>query len=423
MAELNVPSMVVEGVELDNLLKYFRYCGLKVHRITKHGFLNKHGYIYLVAEQSPADIIENHFDYANYTYDNLFVQNRLSKAARRWVSRKAGNTSDSTLLKNLLSTPEALELERIHSYTYVICSTERKYSSTYMEHVMDHAYDQIVRFPWVDRRKTISNDWYNVNGVLGVDIASNNYMIEPFQEITSCKAELDPRHLILLSAYVFERGFPAGIGLRGVTAHGVDFLTESFMEKTGIQIPKAHTRKPANNLAMYVYTGSVASRGYLPIKLKEVAANDRYQEINKLRSRVRLDKDYQRDQVLQTNLTVRNKIELSARILANRSKIIQGDPYAGIPIKLSADRKMLRTLTYPDDLEFDKSMLAPNTALTENIKQSLGKILQTLRNTKNHVIQERSKIFVKPSTPFVDMKTAIQLVQRFNLRTSVVVIS
>jgi hypothetical protein len=411
VAELKVPTMVVEGVDVSYLTRYFEYAGLIIHRQPfKHGFLDKIGYIYLICATPPATAIQTHFNLSSYTYANLFETGLLSAQARQWVLSKVPNDDPKTI-QLLLNIPESLELERINTYTYVTCSTARKGGGTYMPHVMDHAYDQVVRFAWVDRHKTISNDWYNTTPVAGVGIAHNNYMIEPFQEITSCKADIDPRHLISLAAYVFERGFPAGVGLRGITAHGVDFMAESLLEKFTVQIPKAYTRKPASSLAMYSFTGSVASRGYLPIKLKEVAAKERQHDLDSLRSKLRLNKEYQREQLLKNSAVSQYRLETAAKILAIRSKIVEGDPFAGIPIRLRGSQKA--PLKVPKDFPITLELVAYNNTLVTNVRSAAASYLQKLRNTKNQEAEKRPRIIALATAPFVDMSTAIDLLKLF----------
>jgi len=403
--ELKVATMVVEGIEYSNMAKFLTYCGLKIHSVEKHQFLNKDGYIYILSDINPDIIIKNHFEEKNYTYQNLFINKSLSDEARKLALEKSGGSKNEKVIVNMLSVPNVLELERIHTYCYIVLHTERKNkTSAYMEHIMNHAYDQIVRFPWVDRRKTISNDWYNVNLVLGVDIAHNNYMIEPHREISACGAGIDPRHLISFTALVFEKGFPAGSGLKGVITHGIDFLTEVFTEKADSQLLKGYTRKPSTNLALYLFTGGIATRGIQRLKEAEVASKERLRENEIIRSQARFGKSARYPEASKVITKTENNTEVAARILAIRSRILSGDPFAGIETIIVLDNRILQNLAYPKDYLISDSLQASDKELTRTIAREMIPIRTKLYNTKRNVAEQTARIIIKASAPVVDVE-------------------
>jgi len=394
--KLDNARIITEGVDLDQIRQALDYCGLKIYLEQEHDFLFKPGYFYLFSKESPETIIKRHFDEKTYTYEKVFGEKIVSDQARKWAKDRMG-TKDLTTINF-----GNLQLERISHYTYLELDTSRKISKPqHLNHLINHAYDQVTRFPWVDRSKTVSNDWFNVTLALGVDIARNKYIMEPYKEIIACGARLDLRHLTSFAAYVFEKGQPAGIGLSAMKAHAVDFFSEATLERHHVQLLKAHYRKPATNLASYAFTGAVPSRGVLETRRQEVSMMERMASLDKLRADLRFGKKFKRE-IGQVNIMkVQSKFDTAAMILGIKAQMIKGDPFAGI--KLLANREK-ETPQYPEDEQIKEENLAPNKRIVALIDKKVDKIYNKILNTKKHEYQEPKKIIVKASARIFDVE-------------------
>lgn len=394
--ELNLNRMSDNGVTHDEIIHFLNYSGITVVREVRHPFLQAIGYFYVSSPISPLAIIKRHLNPKSYTYESLYSRNRsLSRAAQAYVTALLGTTKPTPEnVRAFLSDPEALELERISTYTYVVLRTERKFKLAkdaprfIVKHFTNHALSQIVMFPWVDMQKTITNDWHTNVRVFGVDVTHNHFLVEPSRNMAACDSSNDIRHLILMTAFIFEKGMAAGISLRGIVSHGTGFFTEVMTEVANKQIFNAFLRPADRSTAVTFFTGGISSRNNMALRRAEVAAKDRLRDQEAARTALRFGKK---------SVTTAKTPKLAATALVVRSKLVAGDPYAGVATSNWFNVRELSSLVLPEDITIDREDSSYNELIVLSIAPETREQLSNLRNMKNISQNTHIKVVITPA--------------------------
>jgi len=301
----------------------------------------------------------------------------------------------------LLNNTGQMNLDRLRKYVYAILYVKRKdkKGKTAIDtHVIPHAYSEIIRFPFVDRNKTISNDWYNVQQVLGVEIARNNYIMEPYQLMLGCDAKIDLRHLTLIGDYIFEKGYSAGIGLHGQIKHGVGFLTQASIEQSEKQLIGSVFKgraEPITNIAVSTFMGTPPILG-IRSRESQVKQMEKFEKIERSRTMIRFGK---RKNVLPGNPQIEATNE-DAILLAVKALMIETDPYSSIPT-ITVEHEEMKTIMQPDDIKIKTTYTAKT--ITDRVDKGLDQVLRKVRNLRSHRRKEISKPILPDSTKLIDM--------------------
>lgn len=360
-------------------------------------------YIYVDSPTDPLTIIRAHFDPASYYNEetgSTYAENEnLSLTAKQAIAAHL-QEKPSTLIVSELQNIESQYLDSISKYYYAVLSVAKKDSSSkeggpIVEHVAPHIYTEILRYPFVSREKTTCNDWHTMTYVLGADAAKNNYILEIVQLFQQCDIKIDPRHLDLLSDYVFETGEPAGVGIAPMKRHGIGFTHEMSTQNTYSQLPGGHLRtaETVESYSIATYMGSP------PIgpdtKRRQVEQAKRLEEME--RSRFDMKRGRTKLVLPAAPGPARNTDAID---IAIRSMFLDTDPYYSIPTFEVADAILPRASYTLDDTGFVGSQLVMDRVRERAPLDSIIGNLERLREYVGHV----KKILKMPITAnIIDM--------------------
>jgi hypothetical protein len=363
-------------------------------------------YIYIYSERNPKDIIKIHIDEKYYSLESNFIGTEIradslvSERSLKYIKNKAKDGSLDSI-SSYISNIRINVLSRLSHYYYIILECEKKNprkasaqgSSPITENVSSRVYVDIISFPFVDRFKTTSNDWYTMCYVLGADAARNNYVLEPYILFSKCGIKQDPRHIELLGDYIFERGVPAGVSVYGAATHGKGTTSEAMISNAYDKFINAYNREPerAEIEAVSNLLGSVPA-----------GTKDR-ESVVKMFDRMKRDEE-ERTEIKKRRLakfkgvdhiekpTASDSISLSVR-----SMFIDIDPYYSIPL---VEITNFTPLQVPEDI-FVKTT-EPNKDILSIVKAMAVSKLSLIKNMKPAVISKSSIINVSPEFQLLD---------------------
>lgn len=331
---LDVITLKRNSIDLAMIAHMLDFCGVFAVAWEQSHTSDLIEYVYVDSPSDPIPIIRAHFDPASY-YDaetgSTYAENEsLSLAAKQAIDALVQGQAPALIISTLQNI-ESQYLDSISKYYYAVLSVAKKDSSSkeggpIVEHVAPHAYTEILRYPFVSREKTTCNDWHTMNYVLGADAAKNNYILEITQLFQQCDSKIDPRHLDLLSDYVFERGEPAGVGIAPMKRHGIGFTHEMSTQNTYSQLPGGHLRtaETAESYSIATYMGVP------PIgpgtKERQVEQAKRMEEME--RSRFDMKRGRTKLILPASGVAARNTDAID---IAIRSMFLDTDPYYSIP--------------------------------------------------------------------------------------------
>lgn len=90
--------------------------------------------------------------------------------------------------------------------------------------------NEVIRQPWVDTFRTVTNDLHKTSSFFGVESA-RTYFIYELLEILATIARLSARNLTLLADFIFSRGMPLSIKFSGESKRGRRGITKGTNEK------------------------------------------------------------------------------------------------------------------------------------------------------------------------------------------------
>jgi hypothetical protein len=115
----------------------------------------------------------------------------------------------------------------------------------------------ITRFPWVDGRRTITNDIHEISQFYGVE-AARSYFIYELLEILASIASLSPHNLTLMADIIFSRGLGIGVKFTGESKRGTKGLALGTFEKFKVSIFEAAaygTEESTQSYSVAILTG------------------------------------------------------------------------------------------------------------------------------------------------------------------------
>jgi hypothetical protein len=369
----------------------------------------------------PREMTKNIFDLIKkdtisvtiYDYDRNFRVDTKGKLRRRkdaWLSEAATTrllTKATTEAEMRFMLKNKLDLDRLTKYMYAIMDVNRKgktVKTLIHEHILSHAYSQIIAFPFVDRSKTIANDWYNVVQVFGVQVMENNYVIELYQLIDGCSggSKIDPRNLRTYAQYVAESGYPAGANLYGQIKHKLPFMSLAAVEKSDTQLINSFNRDPqsASDPAVSTFLGTVLPRQ--DNILMQIQQNDRMQKTIQLRTEIRYG--VKKKVTLGTKVEAANKDAIG---LAIKAILLDTDPYYSIPT-IEVDVGDGTLFPYPPNIIITNVYSAPSILALINKDLQLNVI--KLQNLKPYEAIQTKRSALPAGTNFVDINELFKFI-------------
>lgn len=137
------------------------------------------------------------------------------------------------------------------SYVYAVCTgTNLK---------------DVIRFPWVDDTRTITNNIHEMSDTFGVEAARFYYLYEIAQVMADSGAKnTDFHNLLLLGDYIFGYGIPLGVKQNSLQRRGEGYLTMGLTEKLADTFKAAAavgSRQTTRSMIASVFTGQWSRSG------------------------------------------------------------------------------------------------------------------------------------------------------------------
>lgn len=412
--ELNIISMKLSCVDYKTQIKrIFEYCGITPASEELHELVDLPCYIYVVSEENPKDIIARHF-----ASKQMVTYGELSPSAQKHVKNWAISINDKSGMK---SDAEAFYTkhytnitQRLSKYVYSIFDVEpknisksdkpHKYFDTlpYEQHVLYHAYSNIIRIPFVDRYKTTSNDWYTNTYTLGADCSRNIYAHD-FYQIASASSSTDPRHVELFCDIVFEKGFPAGSGQHSSEIHDIGTISQMSTNKQKAQLATAWNKgaESAQSLDVAVYTGAPIIG--LDVRVREVRAKQRMEAREKANNGIRLTRKHEVSISGSIIKTVTYEETESALMLAVKDMHIGVDPF-NIAVDIS-DPPIFENKTQPLDPEIVLSTYygGPENYMISRLREDAAAWIAVLKQYKTYKESTTREIVISETSGIINI--------------------
>lgn len=93
----------------------------------------------------------------------------------------------------------------------------------------------IMKKPWCDKTRTVSNDIYQVQALLGIEAARQTIINEVFKVVENQGLNVDIRHIMLVADTMCASGV-----VRGITRYGVVSKKSSVLARASFETPLKH---------------------------------------------------------------------------------------------------------------------------------------------------------------------------------------
>lgn len=311
-------------LDIQLIEEMLQYCGLSVVGYAQHetlmsrvpgvGILDS---IYVRSVLNPKDVMQWHANPDNYQPGNLRA---MSAAARQGFQE--GDT-------------HLLNLDHYFNYYYAKMKCRKKDSSSkggsIPNHVESHPYWAVMSYPFVDKDRTVCNDWNTSTYTMGIVAARNNYLME-LRHLYS-EQSIDRRHLELFGDYVFLNTFPAGIGFHGSKKSGMGAVSLMAIEQSESLLLTEMFNKPvesASNLAVSVLFGMGAEGVAVMGEGSRERTTEMFSQMRREYA-YRVRKKYERIGSKKSTVSARTDTsEEEYMELLARFRLIETDPYQSI---------------------------------------------------------------------------------------------
>ncbi|CAK7994519.1 DNA-directed RNA polymerase subunit RPB1 [uncultured virus] len=151
-------------------------------------------------------------------------------------------------------------------------------------------YKQLLMFPWIDRKKTISNDLREIQRTLGVEASRNYFLYELTQTLAAFKVTPNIRHVLIVADFIYRMGHPIGLGRSGISQHRIGFMSEAIVGNSAQQLIKSYRRddEPISHIGPATVLGAISlPRSRHPQLIAESqkrATRDELTKANRLRA-------------------------------------------------------------------------------------------------------------------------------------------
>lgn len=172
---------IFEGVTDAHIKKFFEVIGIKVRQITEHTL---------------TVVMPDEIDVSPAQYAKEFMSLESSKI----VENNAVNMEKSKLLNEL----------NFHNYCVLTGSN----------------LEEVMKMEMVDRRRTFSNNFHTITGVLGIEAARKYYFYNLQFVLDSTGKIINSRFVDTWSDIIMHRGSPVGISHTGIVKRVAGFFTQ-----------------------------------------------------------------------------------------------------------------------------------------------------------------------------------------------------
>lgn len=214
-------------------------------------FYFHHGEI-VYSQDEPSDV-DSYGLYGFLTEGEFFEETGRSK------TNEADN--DEELLKNFTRKLKDLTKATPYEKWYILSKDDSKIDTTKKTSFTD--YD-LLSNPHVDPLRTYSNSSHNICKILGVEATCYFLMNSLKTSVSASGNYIDPRHILLISDFILNRGSIRGVVFYGLSRQPIGYLSASTIER-GMEVLKRHapagSKETISNVSSSIATGQYIKSG------------------------------------------------------------------------------------------------------------------------------------------------------------------
>lgn len=143
------------------------------------------------------------------------------------------------LLKTKIKNP-VVDNQKTYVYAVAQCTVGER-SKKVTEH--DSVYYDLIKIPWIDSSKTISNNLHEIQKIIGIEASRNYFLWELTQMYQMVKVSINLRHILIAAENIFRLGYPSGVAMNGIIEHDIGFFSTAAVEKTPQRLAQSYGQK------------------------------------------------------------------------------------------------------------------------------------------------------------------------------------
>lgn len=155
---------------------------------------------------------------------------------------------DKSQLENLRRLIKRANKKRIRGISGINRTLVRKEGDEYIIQTEGSNLKQVLKIPEVDNSRTITNDLWEIQKVLGIEAVRNTIINEIVDTMEDQGLEVDMRHIMLVSDLMTHKGELKQIGRHGIAGEKQSVLARASFEETTKNLLKAAKKGEVDEL-------------------------------------------------------------------------------------------------------------------------------------------------------------------------------
>lgn len=155
---------------------------------------------------------------------------------------------DKSQLENLRRLIKRANKKRIRGISGINRTLVRKEGDEYIIQTEGSNLKQVLKIPEVDNSRTITNDLWEIQKVLGIEAVRNTIISEIVDTMEDQGLEVDMRHIMLVSDLMTHKGELKQIGRHGIAGEKQSVLARASFEETTKNLLKAAKKGEVDEL-------------------------------------------------------------------------------------------------------------------------------------------------------------------------------
>ena len=196
--------------------------------------------------------------------------------------------------------------------------------------------EEILKIPWVDPKRTTSNDLFEINDYLGCE-ASWNYAVSEFKLVLMDidGSDVDPRHTTLALDTIYIKGYPIPLTPIGDSARGQDFMARVTNQRAPDALRDAATSGQTSSM---LNTASSAIWGGKPVvgKYAQFLFNPNEKLVEEFRQEIQKKYELRRQTVIHSPQGRKNAIMNNCKRMQLINSDIVTSKHSRVPVSMSS---------------------------------------------------------------------------------------
>lgn len=155
---------------------------------------------------------------------------------------------DKSQLENLRRLIKRANKKRIRGISGINRTLVRKEGDEYIIQTEGSNLKQVLKIPEVDNSRTITNDLWEIQKVLGIEAVRNTIISEIVDTMEDQGLEVDMRHIMLVADLMTHKGELKQIGRHGIAGEKQSVLARASFEETTKNLLKAAKKGEVDEL-------------------------------------------------------------------------------------------------------------------------------------------------------------------------------